>query len=229
LGCIIKAQDKERSVKQMKINKKLMIAIPVAAGVLALASGVGIASAKGADQAANTRNAANYATAPDASSATNPGPAVYCGNYGMNGWANGQGMVTPQVASLLGTTVADLQSQLNSGKTMMEIASAKGVGQDQLIQTMMAPFKDQMGLMLKYGYLTQDQVNNMTAQMQQRLQTMVTSKINSGNGYGWGYMMQGYRGGMMGGWANGQSQPGSTAAPQTPAPRSGFGGMMGRW
>jgi hypothetical protein len=87
---------------------------------------------------------------------------------------------------------------------------------------MMAPFNDQMGLMLKYNYLTQDQVNNMTAQMQQRLQTMVTSKTNTGNGYGWGYMMQGYRDGMMEGFA-----PQTQTAPT--APRSGFGGMMGRW
>jgi hypothetical protein len=217
----------------MKMNKKLMIAIPVAAGVLALATGVGIASAKGADQAASYRDVGNYVAAPDATGSNNSTPAVYCGGFsGMMGWGTGQGLVSQQVATLLGTTVADLQSQLKSGKTLMDIAGAKGVSQDQLIKTMMAPFNDQMALMLKYGYLTQDQVNNMTAQMQQRLPTMVTSQINTGNGFGWGYMMQGNGNGygpgsMMQGY---KTQPGSTVVPQAPvAPRSGFGGMMGRW
>lgn len=204
----------------MKMNKKLMIAIPVAAGVLAIATGVGIASAKGVDQTSN-RNIANYAAAPDTTNSNNSTPTVYCGNFGgMMGFGAGQGLVSQQVATLLGTTVADLQSQLNSGKTMMDIAGAKGVSQDQLVKTMMAPFNDQMGLMLKYGYLTQDQVNNMTAQMQQRLQTMITSKISTGNGYGPGSMMQGYSGGMMGGYA-----PQTQTTPAVPG--SGLGGMMG--
>src|ERR1035437_6297507 len=133
----------------MKMNKKLMIAIPVAAGVLAIATGVGIASAKGADQAASYRSVSDYVATPDTTNSNSSNPAVYCGNYGMNGWGAGEGMVTQQLATLLGTTVADLQSQLNSGKTFMDIAGAKGVSQDQLIQTMMAPFNDQMGLMLK--------------------------------------------------------------------------------
>jgi hypothetical protein len=220
----------------MKMNKKLMIAIPVAAGVLALATGVGIASAKGADQAASYRNVSDYVAAPATIDSNNTNPSVYCGEVGgMMNWGAGQGLLSQQVATLLGTTVADLQSQLNSGKTLMDIAGAKGVSQDQLTKTMMAPFNDQMALMLKYGYLTQDQVNTMTAQMQQRLQTMVTSQINTGNGFGWGYMMQGngngygpgsmmqgYRGGMMGGYA-----PQTQNAPTNP--RGGFGGMMGRW
>jgi hypothetical protein len=139
----------------------------------------------------------------------------------------------------LGTTVADLESQLNSGKTLADIASAKGIKQDQLILTMMAPYKEHLDIMVKYGYLTQDQVNTFVQQAQQRLQTIVSSPLNDNNDwwddmgammYGWGNSQQpgtsgvspSLYGGMMNGWGYSQPQPGTN-----PVPQRGFGGMMG--
>jgi hypothetical protein len=166
--------------------------------------------------------------------------------------------VTSQVADLLGTTVPDLSSQMDSGKTLADIAAAKGISQDQLIQTIMAPFIDRMNRMSGFGYMTQDQIDSMTKQMRDRLQTLITSPLNSADENGWGFMqdmMDDYGRGMMGGWGNSQSQFGTPTAPgagyngmmggngrgmmggwsnsqaqpgATTAPRTGYGGMMGR-
>jgi hypothetical protein len=227
----------------MKMNKKLMIAIPVLAGVLALGTGAGVAFARSAEQNSSYRLASEYATVAAPNPSDSPARVGYCGSGGMMGLGAGGGLVTPQVAKLLGTTVADLQTHLNSGKTLADLAAAKGVTSDKLIQTVMAPFNDQMALMLKYSYLTQDQIDNMTQQMKDRLQTLITSQLNGDDETGWGFMgnmMNGYRsanpqvpastfapqigfGGMMGGYYNNTQQtPNSGVAPRS-------GGMMGRW
>ena len=211
------------------MKRKYLIAVPLITAALAVSTGVGMVFAKSTDQPAGAQ--ANYAAAP-----ANPGNSSqvgYCGGYGgMMGW--NRGIVSTQVAALLGTTVADLQTQLASGKTLAELAAAKGVSQDQLVQTMLAPMNDQMALMLKYGYLTQDQIDSMTQQMKTRLQTVITSQVNSDtDGDMWDFMrdMMGGNGvGMIGRWANPpQQEPGTPNTPQQPqtAPRNGFGGMMG--
>jgi hypothetical protein len=216
------------------VNKKLVIAVPLIAGVLAISTGVGVAFAKNADQAATQ---ANYAAAP----AGNPGTSNqvgYCGGYGGRMAWNG-GLISQQVADLLGTTVADLQSQLDSGKTLAELAAAKGVSQDQLLQTMLAFFDDQMTLMQKYGYLDQDQITSMTEQMKTRLQAVINGQAADYSNGMWDYMDDmmggnGYGYGMMGGWGNrtqlqpGTPQPNSGGNPQLDAPNAplgGFGGM----
>jgi hypothetical protein len=226
------------------MNKKLMFAIPIMAAVLTIGTGAGVIYAKSVEPSASYKPISNYAST--ASTASNTQATVaYCGGFGgMMGLGAGQGLVTSQVANLLGTTVADLKAQLDSGKTLSDIATAKGVSQDQLIQTIMAPFTDRMSLMLKYDYLTQDQINSMTQQMSERLQTLITSPLNSAHENVWGFMqdmmddysgdmMNNYGGGMMGGWGNPQVQSGATQTPQSPGststPRTGFGGMMGRW
>ena len=118
------------------MNKKLVIAVSIIAGVLAVSTGVGVAFAKGADQPSGA--AANYASLP-ANNSANSSAVGYCGGPGgMMGWNHM--LLTPQVATLLGTTVSDLEAQLTSGKTLAELAAAKGVSQDQLKQTMLEAF-----------------------------------------------------------------------------------------
>jgi len=201
------------------MNRKWKIAIPIVAGLLAIGTGIGVVAAKSADHSAIYQPAGNYQTVSTSAALGNTTGLWYCGGVGgMMGYGAGF-PVPPQVATLLGTTTADLEAQLNSGKTLADIASANGISQNQLIQTMMAPYEAHISLMVQYGYLTQDQANNMTEQMQERLQTMVTSQLNYDNS-GWGYM-----GGMMGLYSGGdgsQEQPGSN-----PVPQRGYGGMMG--
>jgi hypothetical protein len=193
------------------MNNKIKFAIPVIAGVLAISTGTGVALAKGPSQDMTAIPTANYAPAPQNGTRGDSAVVAYCGGWGgMMSLATGQGLLTQQLADLLGTTPADLRTRLASGQTLAELAGAKGVTQDQLIQTMIAPFNDQMSLMLKYGYVSQDQIDSMTTQMKLRLQTVVTSQLTNNDGYGWGFM--------------------GTTTPQQPGtstpPRSGFGGMM---
>ncbi len=201
------------------MDRKWKIAIPVVAGILAIGTGLGVVAAKSSDNNVAYRPVGTYQTL---STSTDPGNATglwYCNAVGgMMGYGAGF-PVTQQMATMLGTTTADLTAQLKSGKTLAEIASAHGISQGQLIQTMMTPYESHMNLMVQNGYLTQDQANNMIEQMQARLQTMVTSQLNY-DGSGWDYM-----GGMMGRYYGGdssQQQPGSDSSPQR-----GYGGMMG--
>ncbi len=201
------------------MNRKWKIAIPIVAGLLAIGTGLGVVAAKSTDNGAAYQPTANYQTASNSTAPGNMTGLWYCnGLGGMVGYGPGF-QVTQQVASLLGMTTADLEAQLNSGKTLADIASAKGISQDQLIQAVMTRHEAHMRLMVQNGYLTQDQANNMTEQVRERLQTMLTTRLNN-DGSGWNYM-----GGMMGryyGEGNSEQQPGGE-----PSPQRSYGGMMG--
>ncbi len=189
--------------------------------VLALGTGVGIAVAKTAGNGQTIQAgyyAANNSTGAYANQNVNQ---WYCGGRG-----GMMGYLTPQVASLLGLTQSDLQSQLVSGKTLADLAAAKNVSTDVLIQTMLGPYTDHLAIMVKYGYLTQAQADSYTQQATSRLQTVITSKIGTSGGFG----------GMMRGWLNGgQNQTASPSGSYGPGMMGrqgmmggGFGGMMGR-
>jgi hypothetical protein len=237
----------------MQMKKKLLIAIPIAAAVLGISTGVGVAFANSADHTANSRTISDNTTTTVPGTPGDSNGVGYCGGYnGMMGQV--RGAVTQVVANAVDTTVTDLEAQLNSGKTLVEIAAAKGISQDQLITSLMAPVKDQTALMLKYGFMTQAQVDTMTQQLPAMLQIAINSKLNTSDAWnlmesmtqkygggmmgGWGSSAQqsgtpgpGF-GGMMGGWGSSQAQtatPNSQQPATTNSPRSGFGGMMGRW
>jgi hypothetical protein len=200
------------------MNNILKISIPIIVGVLAISTGTGAVLAKGIQK--EIRN-------PIYAPALNPIPGnsivlSNCGGFGgMMGWGAGQVLVTQQLADLLGTTPTDLRSQLDSGEILAEIASSKNISQDQLIQTLQEPFNDQLALMLKYGYLDQDQVNNMTAQMKTRLQATITGQMDLDSIFKPG-MMQGYRN-------PAPQRPGPARRPGPTPDFRGWGGMMGRW
>lgn len=215
----------------MQMKKKLLIAIPIAA-VLAISTGVGVAFANNGDNSVNPLAISDNTTTTFPCPAGASNGAGYCGQYNNGMMGQAQGAVTQFVANMLGTTSADLEAQLKSGKTLAEIADANGISQDQLVQSLMAPMKDQMALMLKYGFMTQTQVDTMTQQMPAMLTLAVNSKLNSPETWDlMQSMMQQYGGGMMGGWGNSQSTltPNSQPSGATNSPRSGFRGMMGRW
>lgn len=228
------------------MNKKLRIVIPVVAGVLAISAGIGVAAAKTSGQNAVYQPFGHYQIISASADTDNTTGPWHCGFGGMMGYGAGS-QVTPPVATLLGTTVADLEIQLNSGKTLADIAGDKGISREQLIQTIIAPYSDHLDIMVKYGYLTREQANNLLQQARERAQATITSTFQGDDDYGWGHM-----GGMMNGWGYAQQQPRTNGAPRSgsggmmnnwgyaqpqpntnPAPGSGFGGMMGgfggRW
>lgn len=207
------------------MKTKLIIGTLGLASVLAVGTGVGIAMAKSASNNSNVQ-AGYYAPSDGANFAGETVNQWYCGGSGLMG-----GYMTPYLATLLGTTTADLQTQFDSGKTLADIASAKGVSQDQLIQTMMGPYSDHLALMVKYGYLTQAQADTMSQQAWTRLQFVITTNVtsNAGPSGGFGGMMNGL-GGMMRGWSNSTPQSGTNSSPGSGYGMTGGGagrGMMG--
>ena len=196
------------------MNKTLKIAIPVVAGVVAAATGIGIAAARSGNQ--NTAyTPASYDTVGTAPASGDN--AQYCGGAGMMGSGMGLQVTTERVATLLGATTADLKAQLETGKTLADIAKARGVSNDTLVQTILAPFQEHLDIMVKYEYMTNDQAAAMAVQAKNWVSTIITSNLTGLTGGGLGHMsgmMDGSNGGMMGGSGGAMG---------------GFGGMMGGW
>lgn len=163
------------------------------------------------------------------------------------GWCHGGGGLGPgmmgtgwmgqanlnRIGNLLGMTPDQILEQQKAGNSLVDIAKSKGVGEDQLIDTMLQPMKEMMQVSVKYNYLNQSQVDDIVKSMTERIKSVVEAKGGPGNGPGFGPrgrrssddsnnwgpgpggMMGGYGGygGMMGGYGNG----------------GGRGGMMGRY
>src|SRR3990172_3145946 len=170
-----------RPSRQMKgaqtgMNKTMKIAIPVVAGVVAAATSIGIAAARSGNQ--NTEyTPTSYNTIGTTPISDNDVRSQYCGGAGMMGSGMGLGLkvTTERVATLLGTTTADLKAQLQTGKTLADIAKARGVSNDTLVQTILAPFQEHLDIMVKYGYLTKDQAAVMADQAKNWTSTITTN------------------------------------------------------
>lgn len=145
-----------------------------------------------------------------------------------------------RLAGILGLTPADLTSQLQSGKTLAQIAQSKNISTGTLVDAIVAPYADQVALQLKYGYITQEQSQSLLDAARQRANTLLTQDLSTsqgysngyfggcgsymaggsyGPGYGWGMMGPG----MMGGWGGYYNQPATpgTNPPTTPTTPGG--------
>lgn len=118
------------------------------------------------------------------------------------------------IATLLGMTVQDIQTQLQQGKSLVEIATTKGVSEDQLITAILEPMKQFMQQQVTAGSWTQAQLDARLKTAGQHVRQLVEAggSASNQNGYGYGCGMGGmmngygataggtYRGGMMGGF-----------------------------
>ncbi len=146
-----------------------------------------------------------------------PTPTPNGGGYGMpcHGAGGGDPVTLTRVAALLNITADQLKQELTAGKTLAQVAQAKGISEDAVATTILAPRKDMLAVMARYGYLTQEQAD----QIYQRLTEVTKTAINtaawgtagygsggmmqSGTGYGPGGMMQGGFGGAQSGYGSG--------------------------
>ena len=103
------------------------------------------------------------------------------------------------VATYLGLTQAELQAQLQSGKSLAEIAKAQGKSVDGLKKALATEMQKRLDTAVKAGKLTQAQADEMQARMTEHLDDLV-----NGTGGGPG----GHHGGM-GGHGMGGPPPGS--------------------
>ncbi|MDP2931660.1 MAG: DUF2680 domain-containing protein [Chloroflexota bacterium] len=129
------------------------------------------------------------------------------------------------VSELLGLTPQEIQTQRQAGKSLVEIAAAKGVTENALVNAIMAAKKEAVQARVQAGTLTQEQANLMLQQMEQRTKEAVnrttTGPLAGERGYGCGQPGQGTGPGMMRAWGQGTGNG---------APGNGTGpGGMNRW
>ncbi len=117
------------------------------------------------------------------------------------------------VAQALGMTTADLMTELQSGKTMADVAQAKGVSQDTVKQAIVNAEKAEVDAAVAAGRLTADQAAQRKAQIDQQAANLDLTQPFGGHG------------GFPGGGKHGLPPvaPAGTpgAAPQAPASSSG--------
>lgn len=103
-----------------------------------------------------------------------------------------------RLADKIGIGASDLVKELQSGKSVVEVAKGKNVDEQALVDLLLAPQTDTLAIKIKYSYLTQDQANSIQKLAADRIKYQLEQKGFFG-GFGYGHMMGGYGfGGMMG-------------------------------
>lgn len=96
-------------------------------------------------------------------------------------------------ASYLGLTEDALRTQLESGKTLAQVAKDQGKSVDGLIQAMVDSAKSKLDAAVKAGRLTQSQEDSMLADLKQRITDLVNGKLPPFPGHD-GFRFRGDRG-----------------------------------
>ncbi|MDO8637903.1 MAG: hypothetical protein Q7R34_16995 [Dehalococcoidia bacterium] len=84
-----------------------------------------------------------------------------------------------RVAVILGITPAELTTQLQSGKTLAQVAKDKNVATEKVVEAILAPYKDQLQLRVKYGYITQAQADLSLTTAKQQAEITLTQTFNA--------------------------------------------------
>ena len=151
-----------------------------------------VAKAKGVDKqklidalvdAATKRLDEEKAKLPDRIAAMVDGKAPSGGKPGGPGGMGGPGMGhrgpggLEAAAKVLGMSVEDLGKELWSGKSLADVAKAKGVDKQKVIDAMVAEAKDRLAQAVKDGHLTQAQADERAKDLTQRITDMVDGKM----------------------------------------------------
>jgi polyhydroxyalkanoate synthesis regulator phasin len=99
-------------------------------------------------------------------------PGMGDGHFGNHG---GPGL--DAAAKYLGLTEAKLRTELESGKTLAQVAKAQNKSVDGLIAALKADAKQKLDAAVKAGRLTQAQETRMLADLDQRLGDFVNGKL----------------------------------------------------
>lgn len=113
------------------------------------------------------------------------------------------------VAQKLGLDAATLSQQLDGGSSIADLAQDAGVSLDELAKIVNGPMADMMGVMAKYGYVSDAQ----GVAMLERMNALTKA----------GFERKGYFGGMMSPGMIG----GGTMGPEMMGGQRGFSGMVG--
>ena len=178
-----------------------LVAIPALANNVTAQSKIDGNSLSGVNQSAQTfENAGLYMDYG----------AAFCNG----GLALGDEVTLQRVADTLGITYAQLVERLQNGETVAAIATAQEVDLSKVVDTMVAAQTDMVNVLVKYGYVTQDEANAIIAALRTRVESAISASApavgDSDEGYGcggpFGYekgAANTYGYGMMGGYAFG--------------------------
>jgi hypothetical protein len=99
------------------------------------------------------------------------------------GWGNTFGSLTPTVAEQLDMTTAELTTELQSGKTIADLAQEKNVSLDTVVDTLIASQTERIQLS---GKLTQEQADTMIEAMKANLTARLSTAGTPGACPGFG-------------------------------------------
>jgi Protein of unknown function (DUF2680) len=169
-----------------------------------------------------TIHASSIAT-PVATTATNSLYMGYGAAFCGGGLVMNDTVTLQRVAVTLGITYDQLVKDLQNGQTIASIAAAQKVDLSKVIDTVVAAQTDMVNVLVKYGYVTQDQADTIIANLRTRVENVLSATVpadttgygygcfgaaNTGtvtpvapsSGYGYGYGMMGGAGRGMMGW-----------------------------
>lgn len=89
--------------------------------------------------------------------------------YGQEAGFDRQGICSDAVCKLLGLTAEEIQAQRHEGKSLVQIATTKGVSEQQLVETILTERKVEIQARVTAGTLTQERANLILQQMEQNI------------------------------------------------------------
>jgi hypothetical protein len=164
------------------MNRRLRVAIPFVVGIVALGTGLGVVAARN-DAKAAAKTAGSVSDMANSIQTGLGTPISAQPSLGLTSdlqsslLQNALQVTAARVAQLLGTTTDELKAQLVAGKTLAAIAKDKGVSQDKLVSTILAPVSDEMGVMAKYGYVTAAQQTELMQLAQDKVNALVNQTL----------------------------------------------------
>ena len=83
-------------------------------------------------------------------------------------------------ATVLGMSVDDLMTELKDGKSLADVAAAKGINQEKLTADLLAQVKTQLDGRVSDGELTQEQADNIYTQTESNIDQIVSDTSGLG-------------------------------------------------
>src|SRR6201989_2096126 len=169
----------------MTPSRNRQIALAAVAGVAPVAAGAAFAatrlhSSRSASSTGLTLGRSYAASSSGGSSTTAP-PRFDGDHHGGPGGPGGHGDDLAAAATYLGITQADLQTQLQAGKTLAQIADAtSGKSKAGLIDALVAAETTELDAALKAGTITQAQHDQMVAGLKARFTAMANGTRPAG-------------------------------------------------
>ena len=95
------------------------------------------------------------------------------------GWGFGGTSLIGVVAEKLDMSVADLVAELQAGKTIAQVAEAKGVALDALVEAVVAPQAEALKQAVEDGRVTQEWADLMLKQVRERVEYQMTHALDT--------------------------------------------------